>query len=596
MPNVANILRPLHGLRQRERLLSAIWGAARLVAVMLIGLIVACAVDWWIDRRHDTPMGVRILLTAIQLIVASISAAWFLTPAIRRRDDDDLALFVEDKLPTFKHRLISAVQLNRPAAKTINMSPAMIAIMTEEAGRTAHRIDFSALADHRRLKWAGWIVGGAIAIAAVIFALAPQTVSALLARQFFAEKIVPRLVQLTNQTPAVQPAAEPVTIRLAVDGPWPGYGELRIGSANGTTDRMPIDGEPVDGVLTMIIPAPPGDFVFEAWVGDGRLREPGHVKLVPRPAVDALSAALILPSYCGVKPDGTAYEQPLPRGEVMGIPGCSAWVKARTQKPIAKATLELISQGGQTKVTRNVEPTANDGTSLLFRFDLRDNESAYRVLVWDEYDFANLDPPRRDVRLLPEEPPTVTLLPEQFKPEGFTGSAEDFEADGVPVPLGGAIRIGYTSSHGYGLGHAALVYRINEGEWRRLGLTEATATEVTGPFDPKRGCFQNNSAGDQVQFHAVPSSNVNLYPGRTDGGGRFDFQTRSLPGIKVGDQLEFYVEVTNRNPEQPLAGHSETRAKRVVTITELVEWIDAALRQEDRIRRLSDRQRGVFDK
>lgn len=596
MPNVAEILRPLHGLRQRERLLTLAWALARLAAVVFIGLFVACAVDWWIDRRHDTPMIVRTAMFAGQAMVAIAAGMWLLWPAFRRRQDDELALFVEGKVSSFKHRLISAVQFNRPATKTDNMSREMIAAVTAEAGRSARQVDFRSLADHRRLKWAAWTFGGVLLLTTAIMAFAPETVRALLSRQLFVNIQIPRSVYVTNQTAAIQPAAEPVTLRLAIDGPWQGGGELRIEADNRTPERVPIVAEAVNGVLTMTIPAPPGDFAFEAWVGDGRLKEPGHVKLVPRPAVESITASLILPNYCGVKPDGSAYEQLLPRGEVSGVAGCSARVVAWTQKPIAKAVLELLGPGDPKTVTRTLSPIKNDGKTLSFHFDLRENELGYRVLVWDEHDFMNLDPPRRDVRLLPDEPPTVMLLAEQFRPEGFSGSNEDFEADGVPVPLGGAIRIGYTAHHSFGLGHAALVFRINEGEWRRLGLMEAKATEKDGGFDPKRGVFQNSKPGDQVQFHAVPSADVNVNSGRIDGGGRFDFQTRSLPGIKVGDQLEYYVEVTNRNPESPLAGRSETRAKRVVTVSELVEWIDAALRHEDRIRRLTDRQRGVLDK
>ncbi len=149
--------------------------------------------------------------------------------------------------------------------------------------------------------------------------------------------------------------------------------------------------------------------------------------------------------------------------------------------------------------------------------------------------------------------------------------------------------------HVVGLGKAVLVYRINEGEWRRLALQEVPETETTGAFDIRRGCFVNSAVTDQVQFHAVPSPKPAERPGRLDGGGRFDFQTRALPGLKVNDTIEYFVEVSNRHPQEPVAGHSETRAKRVVTVSDLISWIDATLRQEDRIRRLTDRQKGVFD-
>lgn len=212
------------------------------------------------------------------------------------------------------------------------------------------------------------------------------------------------------------------------------------------------------------------------------------------------------------------------------------------------------------------------------------------------------------MRLLAEDPPLVTLLAEQFRPEGFVGVGEEFEVEGVPVPLGGAVRVAYSASHAYGLGRAFLVYRVvaantatsadgaprpTDELWQRLPLSE---TPAAGTFDLRRGTFADSRPGDQIQFHAVESTDANLKPGRLDGGGRFDFQTRGLPGVQAGATLEYFVEVTNRNPNHPLAGRSETRAKKIVTVGELMTWIDATLRQEDRIRRLADRQRGVFDK
>jgi hypothetical protein len=232
------------------------------------------------------------------------------------------------------------------------------------------------------------------------------------------------------------------------------------------------------------------------------------------------------------------------------------------------------------------------------QFDMKPEESAYRIVVEDEHAFRNADPPRRGIKIVPEEPPTVALLPEQFLPEQFPGAgiAEDFEVEGVPIPLGGAIRLAYSASHPYGLGRATLQYRVNDGPWQPFPLAEAPETEKTGPFDPRRGAFVNSKPGDQVQFHAVPSRDPERLLPRTDGGGRFDFQTRGLPDLKIGDRVEFFVEVANRDPNSPQVGRSETRLKTVVTVPQLVQWIDATLRQEDRIRQLEQKQRGVFKK
>jgi hypothetical protein len=307
-----------------------------------------------------------------------------------------------------------------------------------------------------------------------------------------------------------------------------------------------------------------------------------------------------------MRPDGKPFELAQPRGEVIGLPGSSARVALGFNKPVAKAFVELLAvttapdaaPGTRVETVLRTIPLDVTGSAGDGVFHLRPDEIAYRLVLADEHGFANVDPPRRGLRIVPEEAPTVTLLPEHFLPQQLAlvgrGPAEDFEVEGVPIPLGGSIRIAYTTAHPYGLGSAKLYYRINEGSWWPYALAEAAATEATGPFDARQGAFAGSKPGDQVQFHPVPSPDLARVPGRLEGGGRFDFQTRALQDLKVGDQLEYYVEVTNREPGTPKAGRSETRAKAVVTVPQLVQWIDSTLRQEDRIRQLELRQRGVF--
>jgi hypothetical protein len=324
---------------------------------------------------------------------------------------------------------------------------------------------------------------------------------------------------------------------------------------------------------------------------------------VPRPAVINQQAWGIVPPHCGLRPDGRRYEQFQPRGEVTGLPGSAVRVAIKTQKPITRARLALLgpvpaSRSGEKLSGRPELRTfsmmvGDDGMSAEIVFDLRPEATAYRIVVTDEHGFENRDPPTRGLRIVPEEAPAVTLSPEQFLPDqgGFLSrtAAEDFEVEGVPVPLGGGVRIGYTCSHPFGLGPATLYYRVNEGPWWPFPLAEVPATDRTGPFDPRHGVFVNSRPGESVQYHAVPSGDPDRVLGRTEGGGRFDFQTRSLPDLKVGDRIEYYVAVANRDPAAPKVGRSEVRQKLVVTVPELVQWIDATLRQEDRIRQLEQR-------
>jgi hypothetical protein len=109
------------------------------------------------------------------------------------------------------------------------------------------------------------------------------------------------------------------------------------------------------------------------------------------------------------------------------------------------------------------------------------------------------------------------------------------------------------------------------------------------------GCFQSSRLGDQLAFYAVPSPDPQHRPGRTLGGGRFDFHTRYLSGLKVGDRIEFYVEVSGSNPDPAReAGRSQTRTKTIVTPSDFVAWVSETLAHAERLRGLEMKQRVVF--
>src|SRR4051794_36490859 len=109
------IIRRLRQLRRRERFVRLVWGVARLAAVAALVLLGACLVDWLVDRFQDTPHSVRVLLLVLTSLTALAgSLCWVFIPVLKRMPIDDLALRVEEKHPTFRDRLISAVQLNRP--------------------------------------------------------------------------------------------------------------------------------------------------------------------------------------------------------------------------------------------------------------------------------------------------------------------------------------------------------------------------------------------------------------------------------------------------------------------------------------------------
>jgi hypothetical protein len=585
-------------------------------------LVVACLVDWLCDRWDDTPWAVRIWLFLAQVILGLAAVGWLLVrPLARRLSDDHLALWVEDRNPRLGHRLISAIQLNREGADVRGMSPELIGAVTQEAENRAAECEFTGVADHRRLRWAAYMVGPLLLVGAAVALLWPELTSVLLARQVLHDSEIPRLVSITSVSPEVWPQGEPVVLRFhaqgtpLVDGP---EGEVRIRLPNGVVDRFVLEPESRDDRVAVYIarlPAMYEDFTYRAWLYDGRTAQPGRVHYEPRPVVTGQTAWVLLPDFCGKRPDGTPFEQAQSRGDVVAIKGSSARLALRTQKTIKQARVEIQGKDQAPRLVDLGVFEEHDGAAGSF--PLKDSDTAYRLFVWDEYGFQNIPPPQRSIRLVPEDPPHVTLLREEFPPSNLSSgrqSTEDFAVDGMPVPVGGRIRIGYTCTGAYGLGRAQLVYRVlkknteeedpqkrKSSQWVVLPLVEVSATRASGPFLPTAGAFRSSAAKDQVPFHAIPAADP-AKMGRLEGGGRFDFQTKGIPDgeggvldLTPGDQIEFYVEVfADKNPVSPRpSGRSPTRQKLLVTPSQFVRWTADVLQEQRRLQDLEAMQRGL---
>lgn len=622
------ILAGLARLRRRERLLAFTWGAARWLAVVLALLLLCGFIDWLIDRDRDTPWAVRYTLFGLQAVVAAVAGFCFvLWPQLRRLSDDEMALQVEAKHPDLVQRLISAVQLNRPGADTRGMSSELIAIVTREAERQAQALPFADVADHGRLKWAAAIALPVLLLAALPLALFPQLSTALLARQALLDVEIPHRVALEPRMAEVFPSGEKVKLLYRVTGVDPN--ERLVGQATVRPEGQPTDYYLLeyvetthDGEILYGVELPPttADFVHSARLGDGRTQRPHTVRFVPRPIVTKQQAWVLLPTYCGTRPGGGRYEVPQGRGDVIGIPSSAARIVVEVSQPIAYAELQLLgpenydpkrpgSEQGPERVTRVVKMTpAGDDRHAEATFDLRPEETGYRVVVANEYKFTNVPPPRRTVRVIPEEAPQVVLLRDSF------GADADSNLEGIPVPLGGPIRIPYVAHGPYGLGQARVLYRVlrkresgndpaEEPPWVALPLPEVKPGPDAGPFDPKRGVFATMKFDQEVPFHAVPSANPDAL-GRTLGGGRYFLKTRGLIDAKgrpiearLGDQIEYCVEIlADKNPDadRPRA-RSETRVATVVTIEQFLAWSQSIADEERRLRQLDQLQRGVFN-
>ncbi|MFO0843878.1 MAG: hypothetical protein U0797_16025 [Gemmataceae bacterium] len=595
------IRRLLDRLRTRERLLAVSWAGARFLALFAALVVLACLLDWWIDRYRDTPEGLRFALRWGQVVL------WVLLPSLwailnlRRVSDDAAALAIEEKTPSLGHRLISAVQLNRPGAQVAGMSPALIAAVTNQAEEQAAAVDPTQVSDGRRFRWAGMLFGSlGIVLGFLFFLASPRTSQALLSRLMGGDDEIPRSVRFAANPPKVWPSAEEGVLRLAVTGsPSETHvGELRVIPESGPAFSVELRH---DSGETWAAKVPPMDepFTYKAWLGDGRLRQPGEVSYSPRPVVRSLQASVLLPTkQLGQRPNGQPYEEPQRGGDVdYRLPESAARLTVTTQVPIVWGVVRV--QGGRERLVPLTISTA--GTDATASIDLRPEDRGYDVLVRDRHSFENHDPPRRAIRRLPLEPPEVALLPETFYKEGDAGPPEDREVEGIPVLLSERFALAYEAKARYGLARAQLRYRVIPKTARvdeDSGNLDLDAF-VPLPLGRPRGAKGPPSAQLREEFSTRPAGSPDAPPD-TEGGGRYDFLTTGIPDgkgglldLKEGDRIQFYVEAFGKADPDGVPGRSAVREKEVVDVKAYLAWLQKKEDLKERTRHLEEQQRAA---
>src|SRR5262245_25463320 len=178
-----SIRRLLRRLRWRERWLGVTWAASRWLAGLCVALAAACLIDYAVDRAMETPVWLQGLFFVVKAILVIGLFAFAIDALVKIISDRQAALWTEEAVPDLRHRLISAVELNQPEAKTEGMSPELIAAVTRQAEERANEIKPADVRDGRRLTWAAAVLTPALLASGLLYLLSPDKAWALLQRQ-----------------------------------------------------------------------------------------------------------------------------------------------------------------------------------------------------------------------------------------------------------------------------------------------------------------------------------------------------------------------------------------------------------------------------
>jgi hypothetical protein len=620
----------LHELARHESRQRLFWGFACTTLAVVVAVLVCLEIDWLYDLWFETP---QLLRWSLRLVLVGLTGwlgyHWMVRPQQTGLQPEDLAVWVEKQSPQFGHRLISALQLNDDRYPHDGMSPALIDAVTSEAETQAKEQSFTSLLSNQRYQRGMVLLVLAFLASLLYLALHPTDI--LLQRLFGADEPIPRNIQLHSTAAGLYPQGEPVTLEFTATGSLPTSieGVVEIIPEGQAAEKYPLVPISVDSMANRYaatIPPSSKPFTYRAWLYDGRLKEPGSVTLVPRPIIQSWEAALLLPGYVGLRPDQKPYELPQPKGDLKPVPRSSVRLQVTTPTPITSASVELLgpivpdlatrlsiplgpiqmsylldsqrlqgwtplSAGPLYVLERQPLLVQAEGLGASAVIPLPPGASAYRIIVTDQHGLTNRPIPRRAITFHADELPQVTLLPERFSES--VDPADEIDLEGMPVPLGKSIRIGYLVKDDLVIDRAVLRYRINDGQWESLSLSEVKSKDR---LDARTGAFEKSNTKDQVAFFAVLPTDAQTQLGRSAGGGRFDFQTRSLPRLRLGDVIDYCIEVYDRHEDdQRPPGRSVVRRKTVVNEAQFVDWLVNTVQQENRLKQVERQQRRVFE-
>lgn len=578
-----------------------IYGISKALLFVLPLLAIACLADWVWDIEEETPLPIRLIMTAswLSLLIVSI-ASYVVLPAIKRFNEDETALKIEQTFPEFDHRLITVLQLSRPEARFDRKSETLLAELTSEVVVCYPNFNFNKALELKKLKDSSYQFAPVFLFVMLSLFFAHNTAKALIERQLLLNTPIPRNTIFINLPEKIvlaegEEASIVFDLRLT-EGYTPSMGKMRWKNKEGKTLLLPIEPDE-NRQWKATLASSIEDGVLTVRIGDGRTG-PLPVIRKNRPTLEMVSAKVLMPEWYGKRPDGSPYETIFPKGDVDGIEGSTVEVEFKSSQPLKEST--LVIKHADTNLTPETMPVilGENKQSLTVRFNLKLGYVRYQVNISNRDGLESNPNWQRKLTVLQTKEPLVSLLPEQIP--GLVrifGKDEDTEIDGLPVLIGKQFRVAYKAESNSGLLIAKFRYRINEkGDWSTLPLQEFKAgSEKLGKFLIESGSFENSAAKAVIDFYPLPSEDPWKSPDRRLAGGRFDFQIGPLKNIRVGDKIEYFVEVTDMNPSDPKTGQSEIFVKEVAGVDELLAWWRRKEKETEKLMQLKNKQATVFE-
>lgn len=531
----------------------------RLAIAVACGLSLWLLVDYWMvtvlfgTGWYD--LGARILLdAALGWAVIGESRRGLLAELRRRRDDDELAMRLEESHPDLGGRLISTVQLLRAlaAGEVAKIgSPSLVEALAEETEAQAESVDHRAAWDVSPAKRA-LLTGLVLVVVGLALAVWRHDITAAFARRLaLLPAHYPTATHiLAVKVPGLVGRGDPVAIEVEVDpsSRVPAQAEATVRDAEGHSSSLRLErvAEITDRVVFRgVLQQAVEDLTVRLRAGDHRWEEWQTVRVVRRPQVKDLHLRLVYPAYLKM----AATESTV--GDIEAPVGTTVEVRATLSRAVAKADLTLRA---------GLDPTAAPVALALGSGDTEASGSftvtadgTWSIGLMDAEGLDTGDPPHWSVIAVPDRAPSISA---SFPPR---------DCDVTRVARW---PVRFSASDDHGIAHVRL-------RWQVIPPGEDAET-VTG--EPGRLEAPNAATNGSVQTH-----------------GEVAFDLTPL-NLATDARVIWWLEAEDARAPEPNVTQSQHGTFTVIDIAEMRERM---LRERadlvDTIKVLRDREREAQD-
>ena len=373
---------------------------------------ILCGAGFLADWLWPLPGGIRLgWLLLIVAVAAYLVWTEIFRPVFRQFTVAELAAVVEDRYPDLGERLTSAVELTDPSIPEDQKGSALMRewLEAETISSTRH-IDFRKAVSSDRAQKSAWIGGIAGLLLLAPFLAMPSGYGLLWARLIlpWASHEVPAVLyfQVPEGDRVVARGEDLTLIALPpADLPvedLPADVELVWTGVSGQSDRRPMEYDAEKAGYVVTVPHVFED--FEYIVTAPRKRSDRHrITVVDRPEIVTFTLTITPPSYTGLEDrtvDGAV-------GEVMAFERSRIKAELEFNKPLARAQWLWQDSEGSAQPTALPFQLSEDGKSATL--DLVAASGSFAARVRDEHGLSNLEEPARNLILIADQPPELTV-------------------------------------------------------------------------------------------------------------------------------------------------------------------------------------------